>query len=508
MNNLCLYILADVPSVVPPQEEYFPAAQGVTVDGSPSDIQYPNGNIYTVSQSQPQQEHDQQPQQQQQDMQVYPAPATPQPQQAQHMFTTPQQQQQQQTVNNYQNSNTGRVTPVVPAYRPSPDYETVMRSRMERLAQQQNLEQINNVANISHAQVYTHPETMAYSQPEIGYTQYLNQPSRPYSHSVYGNGIADSHIQYRPVDRSSSLIIHPTYSTPELTSGGLANQFSTSENMMTEALINQYKPPPPYPRPSSSTPDLATQTTRTYMSSSPDLVSRKNISNAALVKQSRLDQSMENLAFESQKLHVGGQQGPIQGKLGHPINDPALRNTPIMDQLLKSNQQEMAIYDNTTGENIYVNTAGSGDYANVSAIIASESGQSQHYIHYNEQLAVEANMALLNQQHQAHGSGGAGGGVSQFHAPTQVALQSQQTEHQVVAPDMSQLSGLDNSGFQSGDNVSDTIDCLDSSSSQRAGPYIDHRHNSSLDSSFSHDSRMFPLDSETEEVSLILFCLK
>ncbi len=200
----------------------------------------------------------------------------------------------------------------LPAYRPTPDYESVMRQRMERMAQSPNhLEQINNVTNLSHAQVYAHPEAMAYSQPEIGYAHhYLNQ------HNVYANGYIDithPHLSYhRPIDRSESLIIQPTYSTPELNSHGLS--FSTSENMISEALLNQYRPPPPYPRnyqrtrASSSTPDLATQTMRINANSSPDLVSRKNLSNAQLVHQSHLDQSVENLAFEAHSLHLSEQQ--------------------------------------------------------------------------------------------------------------------------------------------------------------------------------------------------------
>ena len=387
---------------------------------------------------------------------------------------------------------------MLPSYRPSPDYETLMRTRIERMAQQ-NLQQVNNVANISHAQVYANPELMAYSQPEMGYAQYVHQGGeRPYSHSVYGGGGIDihHHVQYRPVDRSSSLIIHPTYSTPELHSQGLSSQFSTSENLMSEALLAQYKPPPPYPRPSSSTPDLATTHTPTPQArrgnnppllsgGSPDLVSRRgNLSNAppALVEQSRLDQSMENLAFESQKLNLNSNRKTATGQAGGGGQDMAVQ-TPMMNQLLISSRQqqqqhqqqhEMALYENSPGnpggEGIYVNTAGSGDYANVSAILASESGAAQHYVHYDEQLGQIRE--LPNEQ-----------------------LPGYPGHHQVAA------AGLDNSGFELLADDSSVDLAADRSSSSLAGRFISHHHTSSLDSSVSHDSRMFPTDSETEEVS-------
>ena len=373
---------------------------------------------------------------------------------------------------------------------------------MERMTQQ-NLEQINNVANISHAQVYAHPETMAYSQPEMGYTQYVSHPpARQYSHSVYGNATVDGHvqnIQYRPVDRSSSLIIHPTYSTPELNTQGLANTFSTSENMMSEALLNHYKPPPPYPRPSSSTPDLATQTMRTYVSSSPDLVSRKNISNAALVEQSHLDQSLENLAMETQRMQISHQMALPNQRQQHVDESELLlqqqRHTPIMDRLLSSHQQQMDMCDQTTGENIYVNTAGSGDYANVSAIIASESGANQQYIHFSEHFENGGNLQVLQQ----------GATPVQFQEqPQRSPVMPPHNQHQVAPQDQTalvNLSGFDNPSFNAGNdtNNSEVIDCLDTS--RRVLTPVHHRHSSSLDSSMSQESRMFPQDYESDEVS-------
>lgn len=216
----------------------------------------------------------------------------------------------------------------LPAYRPSPAYETVMRQRLEHLqpampdAHVIDPRHQDLAGNIHLAQVYMRPETMAYSQPEIGrvpppYMQYLAQMGRV--DEAYTNGGADMNYGVdrmpRPVDRACSLIIYPTYGTPPDVSGPVPqSQYSASEHLINETLMNQYKPPPPYPHHinnSSSTPDLATiQTSHSNLSSSPDLVSRKNIGNGgatmmSLLCQSQLDQSIENLAFDTQNLNIG-----------------------------------------------------------------------------------------------------------------------------------------------------------------------------------------------------------
>ena len=271
-----------------------------------SESPYPNGNAYSVLQ-----------------------PDTGQ------LFSTPIPQLNNNNLQSYPQStstpNYNNRRRLLPSYRPTPDYETVMRQRMEQISQQaqsgQNMHiqqpsldhhtQLANRANISNSQVYSHPETMAYSQPEIShnpppsYTQYLAHRGMISNGSVNYSVVDGSsgHSPTRPVDRTSSLIIHPTYSTPELNTQGLPSQFTSSENyLINETIYNQYKPPPPYPRPSSSTPDLATQTTGTTASSSPDLVSRRNLNNANLVAQSQLDQSVENLAMDTHTLMVSQQR--------------------------------------------------------------------------------------------------------------------------------------------------------------------------------------------------------
>ena len=233
----------------------------------------------------------------------------------------------------------------LPSYRESPDYETLMRQRREQLMleQQQQQQQQHVVANttlalsnLGSAQIYSQPE-MAYSQPEIrkppSYSQYMSPTARYNNPSLYANAFIDNagQIQYRtvdsrPVDRTSSLIIHPTYSTPEL-SQGLPNHMSTSENLLSEALYNQYKPPPPYPRPSSSTPDLASQTARVNINQSPDLVSRRHLNNTALMAQSHLDQSVENLTLDAIQLDL--HEAPVQSQMEETSLLPIVNDIPL-----------------------------------------------------------------------------------------------------------------------------------------------------------------------------------
>lgn len=188
----------------------------------------------------------------------------------------------------------------IPSYRPAPDYETIMRQRMEFMAGQQQHQRSFNLPNIARAQVYCQPELLAYSQPEISHLHQsgmLVLPHNHFPHHVNSNGRA--HV-YSPmtvagdgitVDRTHSLIIQPTYSTPEL------YQISTAPHRPEHHLSPiMYKLPPPYPRSSNSYPDLASMQAAPNRES-PDLVSRKNLTNAGLIVQSQLDQSIENLAL-------------------------------------------------------------------------------------------------------------------------------------------------------------------------------------------------------------------
>ncbi|KAL5008966.1 hypothetical protein ScPMuIL_014547 [Solemya velum] len=212
----------------------------------------------------------------------------------------PQSSSQPQIDQNYSNQPV-----VLPSYRPSPSYESVMQQRMTQQTIGQTMSH-----GLGSAEIYSQPsEGLAYSQPEIRqdlnqYSQeshYVNSVSvQDYNpHSVYANVYHDGneYVQYRQGDRSSNLLMQPTYSSPELTTHCVPQQFNSESNMLGEPLPFHYKPPPPYPRGSSSTPDLAVQTGNVSNANvSPDLVSRKNLGISSLAMQSKLDKSLENLA--------------------------------------------------------------------------------------------------------------------------------------------------------------------------------------------------------------------
>ncbi|CAH1791812.1 unnamed protein product [Owenia fusiformis] len=243
----------------------------------------------------------------------------------------------------------------LPAYRPSPDYNHVMESRLRGMPSNQNSvqfqqqtspQQLNQqhqfsfsqAANIGSSHVYSRPETMAYSQPEIGqsppfYQEYLNSVMKE-NPQIYAQPFVDAngHIHYRPVeqvyrprnpvDRSSSLIVHSTYanSSPDLHTQGLLVS-STSETMINEPMFTQpkaYKPPPPYnPRNSSSTPDLAgSQQLVASNNELTSLVSHRNINlTNELVVQSRLHHSVDNLAEAVESLEIPNSLNEIDRKI-------------------------------------------------------------------------------------------------------------------------------------------------------------------------------------------------
>ena len=199
----------------------------------------------------------------------------------------------------------------LPAYRHAPDYETVMRQRMSQMQTQihpqQQIHDINQ--NLSHSHIYaTSEEGLAYSQPEIQhsvptYTETnfpVGTPVRPYANSVsmYTNIFQENndYMQYRMGDRQTNLVMQPTYSSPELNTHTVPQEFPHDHYLtVNEAFNMHYKPPPPYPRGSNSTPDLAVQTISSNITNSPDLISRKTLGDSAFVPQSSSDRSIENL---------------------------------------------------------------------------------------------------------------------------------------------------------------------------------------------------------------------
>ncbi|KAL3193205.1 hypothetical protein MRX96_018032 [Rhipicephalus microplus] len=87
--------------------------------------------------------------------------------------------------------------------------------------------------------------------------------------------------------RAPPLLAPPlhTYSTPELTSQGLSYEVNPAQLFANMHLNYQYKPPPPYPygqRPSASTPDLTRNHHQLRASASPDLVSRRHLSQSTI----------------------------------------------------------------------------------------------------------------------------------------------------------------------------------------------------------------------------------
>ncbi|KAL6477602.1 hypothetical protein MHYP_G00134370 [Metynnis hypsauchen] len=154
---------------------------------------------------------------------------------------------------------------IPPSYRPTPDYETVMRQKnagMMPAAERQSHSMRN--LNIGNSYAYSRPDPLVYSQPEIrehGTTQYhlnysFHSPS-PYPYPT----------ERRPVVGAVSV--------PELTNVQLqqAQEYPAPNIMRTQV----YRPPPPYPyshpRPANSTPDLSRHL---YVSSSnPDLITRR-----------------------------------------------------------------------------------------------------------------------------------------------------------------------------------------------------------------------------------------
>ena len=209
----------------------------------------------------------------------------------------------------------------LPSYRPTPDYETVMRQRLEHMANgTHGLAAIGPRAG----NVYFNPDLMSYSQPNI-HQQILYQNCFNQTDGIAGDGYAGRfpctvdvasggsgglyHPPIKPVDRTSSLIIYPSdgvhQAIPHYVPTSVVCVPSQRVPHGSIASYLYYRSPPPYPRQSNSTPDLATQMACT-VSSNPDLLppQRRQELNAASTIRSRFDQSMENLNLDVQQLQL------------------------------------------------------------------------------------------------------------------------------------------------------------------------------------------------------------
>ncbi|XP_036058390.1 tyrosine-protein phosphatase non-receptor type 14 isoform X1 [Onychomys torridus] len=169
-------------------------------------------------------------------------------------------------------------TIIVPSYRPTPDYETVMRQMKRGLIHADSQSRSLRNLNIINAHAYNQPEELVYSQPEM---RERHPYTVPYAlQGAYGHKLVSPSDQMNPKNSAvpckpgASSISH-TVSTPEL-----ANmQLQGTQNYSTAHMLKNYffRPPPPYPRPrpATSTPDLASHRHKYVSGSSPDLVTRK-----------------------------------------------------------------------------------------------------------------------------------------------------------------------------------------------------------------------------------------
>nr|XP_045009577.1 tyrosine-protein phosphatase non-receptor type 14 [Jaculus jaculus]XP_045009581.1 tyrosine-protein phosphatase non-receptor type 14 [Jaculus jaculus]XP_045009584.1 tyrosine-protein phosphatase non-receptor type 14 [Jaculus jaculus] len=167
---------------------------------------------------------------------------------------------------------------IVPSYRPTPDYETVVRQMKRGLLRADSQSQsLRNLSTIS-AHAYHQPEELVYSQPEMRERHPYTGPYAPqggYGHKLVGpSDQINAKSSTVPSKPGASAISH-TVSTPEL-----ANmQLQGTHNYSAAHMLRNYffRPPPPYPRPrpATSTPDLASHRHKYVSGSSPDLVTRK-----------------------------------------------------------------------------------------------------------------------------------------------------------------------------------------------------------------------------------------
>ncbi|XP_041491267.1 tyrosine-protein phosphatase non-receptor type 14 isoform X2 [Microtus oregoni] len=169
-------------------------------------------------------------------------------------------------------------TIIVPSYRPTPDYETVMRQMKRGLMHADSQSRSLRNLNIINTHAYNQPEELVYSQPEMRERHPYTVPYAP--QGGYGHRLVSPSDQMNPKNGAvcskpgASSISH-TVSTPEL-----ANmQLQGTQNYSTAHMLKNYlfRPPPPYPRPrpATSTPDLASHRHKYVSGSSPDLVTRK-----------------------------------------------------------------------------------------------------------------------------------------------------------------------------------------------------------------------------------------
>lgn len=168
---------------------------------------------------------------------------------------------------------------IVPSYRPTPDYETVMRQMKRGVVHTDSQSQSLRNLNIINTHAYNQPEDLVYSQPEMRERHPYTIPYGP--QGGYANKLVSPSDQLNPTNPTvpskpggPSAISH-TVSTPELANMQLQGAHSYNAAHVLKNYL--FRPPPPYPRPrpATSTPDLASHRHKYVSGSSPDLVTRK-----------------------------------------------------------------------------------------------------------------------------------------------------------------------------------------------------------------------------------------
>ncbi|XP_077442818.1 tyrosine-protein phosphatase non-receptor type 14-like isoform X2 [Stigmatopora argus] len=191
---------------------------------------------------------------------------------------------------------------IAPSYRPTPEYEAVMRQKRRLLHPQHDLHsQSLRSLNISNAGAYRQPEALVYSQPEMRErSPYhgLGPSPGPYQQISYSKPVSHGPHQGAPAGSQGpchspcvnggnggggvggvGISISHTMSTPDLANtkqqGSNAGNYPATAHVVRNPVS---RPPPPYPcapfRPATSTPDLASHRLRCMGGSSPELVTR------------------------------------------------------------------------------------------------------------------------------------------------------------------------------------------------------------------------------------------
>ncbi|XP_011661487.1 tyrosine-protein phosphatase non-receptor type 21 [Strongylocentrotus purpuratus] len=235
----------------------------LSLDRPPTDYSYSNGNLVMLDQN----------------GSVYSAPSVNSLNYGLHNQVSPNSSNPSLTNNEKVRAH---LQASLPAYRQSPDYEAFIQARLQQRLLTVS-EQSQSVGNLGKQNGYGHMESVLYPQPELRQHNHNNHYRQQFRLSYGGtpnNYYTGNNMDYSLESLQHGLLIKTphgnivhTISVPELTS----EHIQTTEEYITAKLLkNKYKPPPPYPRGSASTPNLARQSNNYLVSSSsPDLVSRR-----------------------------------------------------------------------------------------------------------------------------------------------------------------------------------------------------------------------------------------